>query len=229
MKGVTHLTVGGLTGGLFLAVSAGAGSVSIELSNYTVYSLLVIASSAVGGLGPDVDMAHSKGGKFFRKAMRSILVLSAIFLIVLFFLPPTGINFFDGAIAMGARIDRGMLIILSAFCLLVLALIEKSKHRGFTHTFVSLLVIALPLAFMLATEISFVGANIVVSAQIGFLIGWFSHLIIDTFNRGGVPWLWPISKKKFKIMRIVTGSDAENRFVTYTMIFFIMCYAIIVL
>ena len=47
-----------------------------------------------------------------------------------------------------------------------------------------------------------------------FIIGFTSHLIMDTITREGVPWLLPIPVKfgipPFKSLRIVTGGLVEN-------------------
>lgn len=47
-----------------------------------------------------------------------------------------------------------------------------------------------------------------------FMIGMFSHLVMDSFTREGVPWLLPIPIKfgfpPVRRLRIVTGKAAEN-------------------
>jgi len=227
MNGTTHITIGGLTGGLALAVGITSRSMSIDFYHYEIYPLVVTFAGAIGGLAPDIDMAHSKAGRFLRKILRASLIASALFLFIMFFMPQTGITFLDGAIGMGARIDRGIPLVLAAFSIFILLIIEKTKHRGFTHTIVGLATIAAPLAFMVATGVQFIGANIAVSVQVGFVLGWFSHMIIDTFNSKGVSWLWPLTKKRLKIMRITTGSKKEDMFLMYCFVFFIMCYGLI--
>ena len=228
MNGTTHLTIGGLTGGLILAQTMANNTLSLSFSGYEIYPLIVTVAAAVGGLAPDVDIAHSKAGRFLREGLRITLAASALFMLVMALIPQTGIRLLDGAIARGAGINRGVPLILAAFCILIMFIVEKSKHRGFTHTTVGLLLVASPLIFMLVTRVMFVGADIAVSAQMGFVLGWLSHMVIDSFNRGGVPWLWPILKKRFRIMTIRTGSGMEGKFLMLCTAVFIVYYAAII-
>jgi len=230
MNGTTHMIIGGLTGGLVLAHSVSNGwQFSFNFADYEIYPLIVTCAATIGGLAPDVDMAGSKAGRFLRRLIRSCLIISAIFLVAMYFLTPTGIEIFDGAIGMGARIDHGVTLILAAFCIFVLIVAETSKHRGFTHTLVGLAVAASPLAFMLITGTMFVGADIAVSAQIGFLLGWLSHMVIDSFNYPGTPWLWPLVKKHYKVMRIGSGTEGEITFLMVSIVLFAACYAVIMI
>lgn len=49
---------------------------------------------------------------------------------------------------------------------------------------------------------------------LGFMIGYISHLIMDTFTKEGVPWLFPIPIRfgipPFKFLRIKTGGLIEK-------------------
>lgn len=51
----------------------------------------------------------------------------------------------------------------------------------------------------------------------GFMIGYVSHLIMDTFTRDGVPWLFPLPVKfgipPFKALRLKTGGMFEKSLV----------------
>jgi membrane-bound metal-dependent hydrolase YbcI (DUF457 family) len=157
------------------------------------------------------------------------MAVSALFMILMFFMPETGISFLDRAVTgMGAGIDRTIPLVLAAFCIAVMIIIEKSKHRGFTHTPAGLLVVSAPLIYMLLAKTMFAGADIAVSAQIGFVMGWFSHMIADTFNSPGIPWLGPIAKKRFRIMRITSGTGQEAAFRLISIAVFFVCYSIII-
>lgn len=46
----------------------------------------------------------------------------------------------------------------------------------------------------------------------GLFIGAISHLILDTFNPLGIPWFYPLSKKKLSIASIKTGGKLETIF-----------------
>ena len=179
---------------------------------------MITAAAAVGGLAPDIDMAHSKAGRPLRKALRTVLIISAAFIGVMQFIPDTT----------GDGSGRSIPLILGIFCALILVIIEKSKHRGFTHTCACLLIVAAPLIYMIHSQPIFIGADIAVSAQIGFVLGWFSHMVIDTFNPLGTPWLWPLAKKHFSIMRINTGTMGERVFCIASVLLFAGCYSVII-
>jgi len=228
MNGTTHMTIGALTGGLLLAHSIAASTLSLTISGYEVYPLIATAAAAMGGLSPDVDIAHSKAGRVLRKLLRTGFIASAVFMLLMAVMPQTGIEVLDGAIGMGASVNRGVPLILAAFCIFIMLVIEKSKHRGFTHTVIGLVLVAMPLGFMLITGVRFIGADIAASVQIGFVLGWLSHMVIDTFNRGGVPWLWPLTRKRIRVMRIGTGTKAEGKFAAASTLLFILCYILIV-
>lgn len=77
-------------------------------------------------------------------------------------------------------------------------------HRGIMHA---------PLIYTIVYLMLFSIAPLPYSV---FLTSWYfgvlSHLIFDMFNPGGIPLLFPFSKKKFRIMGIPTGSVGEAVF-----------------
>lgn len=86
------------------------------------------------------------------------------------------------------------------------------KHRGFTHTPVFLILTAAALSA--GSEILVPGEWQGLSGHFisGFLPGMLSHLILDTFNVQGIPWLWPVRNTKYHVLGITTGSWAESAF-----------------
>ncbi|MVX65859.1 metal-dependent hydrolase [Clostridium chromiireducens] len=44
----------------------------------------------------------------------------------------------------------------------------------------------------------------------GVFFGVLSHLILDSFTIGGLPWFYPLSKKKFSLGKIKTNSKLED-------------------
>lgn len=78
-------------------------------------------------------------------------------------------------------------------------------HRGMTH---SPAVAALLLILFLIPAVQ--RSVLLMWLCIGLFVGVVSHLLADMFNPTGVPLLWPISRRKISVARIVTGSFAEN-------------------
>ena len=77
-------------------------------------------------------------------------------------------------------------------------LIEKTiGHRGFFHSLLATLIITMLVWFIVPQYSLFVG------------IGCLSHLILDAFNPGGVPLLWPYHKKFSLPFTFKVGSLGE--------------------
>ena len=77
-------------------------------------------------------------------------------------------------------------------------------HRGIMHA---------PLIYTLIYLAAMTVAELPYSV---FLTSWYfgvlSHLLFDMFNPGGIPLLFPLSKKKFRIIGLSTGGVGEAVF-----------------
>ncbi len=84
-------------------------------------------------------------------------------------------------------------------------------HRGPVHSLVGVGVLLALCVFVLR----FWYPPGVVYEQVAplILVGMLSHLIADTFNPSGVPWLWP-AQYHVKLPLVQTGSILERRVVT---------------
>lgn len=85
------------------------------------------------------------------------------------------------------------------------------KHRGFLHSPIFVLLAGVLLTAGSRTLLS--GYQLQLASQFitGFLPGMISHIILDTFNKQGIPWLWPW-KKRFRLLPIRTDSLMETAF-----------------
>jgi inner membrane protein len=85
------------------------------------------------------------------------------------------------------------------------------KHRGFLHSPVFILLAGILLTAGSRTMLS--GSQLLLANQFitGFLPGMLSHIILDSFNKQGIPWLWPY-KKRFRVLSIKTDSIMEIAF-----------------
>lgn len=70
-------------------------------------------------------------------------------------------------------------------------------HRGFTHTMIPCLLLGV-LAFNLNSELLW-----------GFALGYFLHIVGDSFSKSGVPFLWPFTKKHIGVPLYKTGGVLE--------------------
>lgn len=83
---------------------------------------------------------------------------------------------------------------------------KKCKHRGFTHS----LLFTFLLIFILDIILKNSEYNIVLlSASIGLIIGYISHLILDLFTKEGIEMFYPC-KIKFYLLKIKPNSKTEK-------------------
>ncbi len=89
-------------------------------------------------------------------------------------------------------------------------------HRFISHSLLGIVIFGYGLAFFL----NLIRSILIVDMQIvwwAFMIGFVSHLVMDTFTKDGVPWLFPIPFKigipPFRFMRIKTGGIFEKSLV----------------
>lgn len=86
-------------------------------------------------------------------------------------------------------------------------------HRYISHSILGIVLFGFLLNWLLkmASTIILVDMHIVWWA---FMLGFVSHLIVDSFTREGVPWLFPIPIKfgfpPFKALRVKTGGFLEK-------------------
>lgn len=89
-------------------------------------------------------------------------------------------------------------------------------HRFISHSLVGVALFGFGLKFLLErmSGVLLVNMDLVWWA---FMIGFGSHLIMDTITRDGVPWLFPIPVNfgipPFRFMRIKTGGVVEKSFI----------------
>lgn len=101
-------------------------------------------------------------------------------------------------------------------------------HRVISHSLVGVFIIGWLVKFLLGkiSGVLIVDMDIVWTA---FMIGYISHLIVDSFTKEGVPWLFPIPIKigfpPFKFMRITTGGTTEKAII-FPGLLIINCYII---
>lgn len=101
-------------------------------------------------------------------------------------------------------------------------------HRFITHSIVGVAILGyLFLLFLNFLHPLFSSVNISI-VWWAFMIGIISHLVMDTFNREGVPWLLPIPIKIgfpfIKSWRVTTDSWVENWVIFPGLIVFNLCF-----
>jgi inner membrane protein len=214
------MVVGGLSGGVFVAAAIAKKEFGFDISGHVIYPLVSLIPSVYGAIGPDIDLPNSKSGKVFRSFLSKLLIgLLAVLLVAVVFCLATGraVNSFK------------FLFVLFVVMGLVMVFVKTSKHRGVTHTLLLWLVIVAPFIWIMKSGSVSLLMDISCSVYFGFLVGWFSHLLADSFNRKGVPWLYPISRKKLYFATVLTGSYEESIFRYVAIGVFSVVYVLIII
>lgn len=82
----------------------------------------------------------------------------------------------------------------------------RTSHRGATH---APLVTILFAAFMYGL-VALWSPAVALYGAVGLLGGMWSHIALDALTKGGVPLLFPLTKKKFRIASFRTGGALEK-------------------
>ena len=206
-----------------MALGIAERTLGFPVAEHTLYPFIGVLPAVIGALGPDIDMPNSKGGRRIRAFLKLAIGVSGAAALGLFLyicLGENGERLFDALIPCG--VFFGLSCCLSLF-------IAKAKHRRETHSGLVMLILLLPLFYMIRFTSVSLFTNTLLSVWAGFCIGWLSHLMADTFNRKGVPWLYPLSKKHFHISKVVTGTDGEAMFRTFCVALFVIVYIILII
>jgi membrane-bound metal-dependent hydrolase YbcI (DUF457 family) len=87
------------------------------------------------------------------------------------------------------------------------------RHRMISHSILGMFIISFLLGFFLKAINSFILVDMDV-VWWSVMLGYLSHMIMDTITTEGVPWFFPIPFRlgipPFKFMRVKTGGLAEK-------------------
>lgn len=84
-----------------------------------------------------------------------------------------------------------------------------ASHRGFTHTFIGSGIISLLLVYIISIMPIEANRHIYMLIFMGLFFGMVSHILLDALNPKGVMLLWPLSRRRFNLMSIRTGTASE--------------------
>lgn len=187
MTGKTHVTAGIAVG---LTLAAG---------NPIEKQAILILAAVVGALIPDMDHPRSKINQ------RILLFKNKLFKMITYSLMGGGLIYLDTILNdPGSRILRMLG--------LALILVGLSRHRGFTHSLLGLVL------FSVIVYIGTLNYNLYV-VFVGFVIGYVSHLVLDLVTVQGIELLYPY-KKNIKIpLGIKTNGKVENLILSATSIY----------
>jgi membrane-bound metal-dependent hydrolase YbcI (DUF457 family) len=132
-----------------------------------------------------------------------------------------------GKIALGAAVGAAVFAVLywvvlhlfiwqfvvaAAGCVMFSLFSKSLKHRGIMHSiWVPTLLLAIAYIGTMKSwfgEIQLAAA----SSLVGVAGGYLTHLLADMFNPDGVKLFQPLFKGRFRVARILTGSEGEKKF-----------------
>lgn len=187
MTGKTHIAIG---------IAAGL-TLSSELP--VEQQLILIGSSVIGSLIPDLDHPNSK-------LNQKLLLFNNNFYRVIFYLFLSSICMF---LYFSTRSKFFGLLGIITF------LIGLSNHRGFTHSVFGFLICA-TIVKIGATEYK------LPSVYSGFTIGYILHLVADFFTPQGIKLFYPLKSNVSAPITITTDSPQEKILFTVLSIYSVL-------
>jgi len=161
--------------------------------------LAIITASTIGALAPDLD--HPKG-----ELNQRLLLINSNFFKTAFYLI-VGVVFLY--VYVKTQSSLFMFLGLFSFALSI------SNHRTFTHSIIGLVLFATIIKLMLMES----GSSL---TYMGFIIGYTSHLLADSFNTKGIKLFFPFRANISFPLKVKTNGFAEK------LIFFLFIWYCIV-
>lgn len=175
MTGKTHVAIGI------------AAALTITQGQPLENQIIMVATSALGSLFPDLD--HPKS-----KINQKILFFNNKFFKTLFYLGIAGLFIY-------AYISTEIKALI--FLGIAAGLVGISLHRGFTHSLLGLFAYSFLVKFI-ATEYN------IEYIYKGFVLGFILHLLADYFTAQGIKLFYPIKKNISAPIVIKTNNSAEK-------------------
>ena len=136
---------------------------------------LALAGGALGGIMPDVDVIDNDNTG---DALQGEIIAAII--IILSFVCDMIFNF--NAFYFIERPRHYLLFGIVLFLALYVLGVSRD-HRGFTHSLVALIIYSMPIVAIYEPLTQY------------FMMGFFSHLFIDLFNKRGIQLFFPLKKR----------------------------------
>ena len=202
MNRTTHI-VAGTCAGVIMSTIVVSNPLSVEGA---ILSSVLIGGSIWGSLLPDIDHPESTFGKKVpfisnlisatggHRGITHAPLLYMLLLSLMLLITNKGIQFF---VVLGFEHFISKIIARLIYKL-------KLKFLGkpyYLHWALYLIMIVLTCKFDEYLNILYI------QMLIGAFVGALSHIFMDSLTTVGTPWLYPITKRKFRILKLKTGKD----------------------
>jgi inner membrane protein len=170
---------------------------------------MITAAAGFGSLIPDIDEPNSYAGSHIRPISAIIKATAGhrgAFHSPFMGLTITGLLlacYVFGGTDFATMANAYWTFSIALVCCVILAcLIAFGKHNGFPLINFVWGITSLIYLFEFKDAGNFFLINLY-----GFMIGYFSHLLMDMLTVGGIPLLWPLTEKKFRIAHLRTNEN----------------------
>lgn len=212
MKGTTHMAFGGMLG-LVTAVATYEG---LGVGDPIIYGSTILVGSGIGALIPDIDAEGATitrklgiAGTLVAKGLKHRGITHTLLGFFVFTLAALGITSLMSSLYSGGIFGRILIALVMTFIFsvmykrvkLVRYIMKKLTEQSAKVTALISKVVVFILAMFLADYL--VQFMFVFGASLS--LGYLSHLISDSFNVSGCPWLFPFVTKNFSIGKLKTG------------------------
>ena len=179
----THVTVG----------VASALGIALGLPNTPQILLASVAFGALGGTTPDVDILDDD---YKHDALIGQLISFGLCGLML------GLDWLFRYEILSSILNNWIFAVIGVIGYLILYIKGYgSDHREFTHSFLSLLLFSIAVAFIYAPAVPF------------YAIGYLSHLAIDLLNKKGIQLFFPFKPKP--CLKLCYASKTGNTVLMY--------------
>lgn len=223
MLGTTH-RFGGMAFGAMTPVFI-EKVLDIPVHNSLEFAVIAMAGGAIGSLIPDIDSPSSILGKKIKPISKAIAETMghrggthSLIAVIIFGILTTLLGTKLEDVLYGNMNGRNHIIfaivaglILMSSVLFVIQSIPSKKNRRFTKkhsTFVvmSVFIITMFIAYQNSESLY----HYIRVYLLGVLVGYISHIFLDMFTRGGVPFFKPFTDFRIRFTKFKTGSVIED-------------------
>lgn len=227
MIGKTH-RIGGLALG-----AAGAAFVlgGADLSTALLYTPVILTGAAFGSLIPDLDHAGAELSKKYKLASSIVRMFADhrgathyVITVVIFSAIMTLLNYFIISSSNNFLVSIATIAIVQATIKLIFEYVPRKLVRKYGRT-VRLIGFVVPA--ILGYGLNSICATIITYYCLGLVLGYISHLILDSFTLSGIP-IGPWTTKKVRLAKLRTGESEDLvRGVCYILTALAICILVI--
>lgn len=88
----------------------------------------------------------------------------------------------------------------------------RVKHRMLLHNIFSLIILAITVYVL--SSLSFITAPYTSYLILAFTIAYMSHLFLDMFTKAGVALLYPLNRRRYRLLKLKSTSSLANALLT---------------